>query len=291
MVNWIKKNLVWIMLGGVGLLFLLNFSMVFFIPDGNTRGTFGDQFGAVNALFSGLAFAGLIYTIVLQRRDLELQRDDLKLQREELILNRKEMEEQTAEFEKQNETLRIQRFEHTFFNMLSQFQEVVKSLSVTYGKDGKVYEASGREVFKVAFTMAHVHVEMPEGDKNTRSYYGMSKAIKAEQLVGYCRADIPTIFDHYFRLLYRILKFVRDTPLITDFDIEYEYISMLRALLSRYELVWLYYNGLSAYGVQKLKPLIERYAMLKNLREDLLVEGVDIGRYEDSAYNKTTPFV
>ena len=26
-------------------------------------GTFGDQFGAVNSLFSGLAFVGLIYTI------------------------------------------------------------------------------------------------------------------------------------------------------------------------------------------------------------------------------------
>lgn len=288
--DWIKKNLVWIMLGGVVCLFLLNFCMVFFIPDENTRGTFGDQFGAVNALFSGLAFAGLIYTIVLQRRDLELQRDDLKLQREELVLNRKEMEEQTAEFEKQNETLRIQRFEHTFFNMLSQFQEVVSSLSVSYGKSGQVYKASGREVFKVAFTMAHVHVEMPEG-KNTQSYYGMSKAIKAEQLVGYCRADVPTFFDHYFRLLYRILKFVRDTPLIVNFDDEYEYTSMLRALLSRYELVWLYYNGLSEYGVQKLKPLIERYAMLKNLRKDLLVEDVDVGHYDNSAYNKTTPVV
>lgn len=281
---WIKKNLVWIMLGGVGFLFLLNFSMVFFIPDGNTRGTFGDQFGAVNALFSGLAFAGLIYTIILQRKDLELQRNDLKLQREE-------MEEQTAEFEKQNETLRIQRFEHTFFNMLSQFQEVVNSLSLTYRRSGNVYKASGREVFKAAFTMAHVHVEKPEGDKSTQSYYGMAKAIKAEKLAGYCKADIPTNFDHYFRLLYRILKFVRDTPLITNFDDEYEYTSMLRAMLSRYELVWLFYNGLSDYGVQKFKPLIERYAMLKSLREDLLVEGVDVGDYDDSAYNKTTPVV
>ena len=108
---------------------------------------------------------------------------------------------------------------------------------------------------------------------------------------GYCKADVPTNFDHYFRLLYRILKFVRDTPLITNFDDEYEYISMLRAMLSRYELVWLYYNGLSEYGVQKFKPLIERYAMLKNLREDLLVEGVDVGYYEDSAYTKTAPSV
>ena len=37
-------------------------------------GTFGDSFGAVNALFSGLAFAGIIFTIILQKRELTLQR-------------------------------------------------------------------------------------------------------------------------------------------------------------------------------------------------------------------------
>lgn len=48
------------------------------------RGTFGDMFGAVNSLFSGLAFAGVIYAILLQRKELELQREELVLTREEL---------------------------------------------------------------------------------------------------------------------------------------------------------------------------------------------------------------
>lgn len=34
-------------------------------------GTFGDWFGSLNALFSGLAFAGLIVTLQIQRRELE----------------------------------------------------------------------------------------------------------------------------------------------------------------------------------------------------------------------------
>ena len=33
----------------------------------------------------------------------------------------------------------------------------------------------------------------------------------------------------------------------------------------------MYYNGLSDNGRIKLKPLLERYSMLKNLREDLLI--------------------
>ena len=102
-----KIDLFRYVIGLFGSIAAIGISLVLFIKDSTWRGTFGDQFGAVNALFSGLAFTGLIYTIILQRRDLELQRNDLKLQREELILTRQEMEEQTAEFEKQNETLRI----------------------------------------------------------------------------------------------------------------------------------------------------------------------------------------
>lgn len=39
-------------------------------------GAFGDSFGAVNALFSGLALSGLVFTIILQQRELSAQRDE-----------------------------------------------------------------------------------------------------------------------------------------------------------------------------------------------------------------------
>lgn len=52
--------------------------------DWQHRGTFGDMFGAVNTLFSGLAFAGVIYAIFLQSQELELQRKELELTRSEL---------------------------------------------------------------------------------------------------------------------------------------------------------------------------------------------------------------
>lgn len=286
--DWLKKNIVWVMLGGVVLLFLLNLSLVLFIKDSTWRGTFGDQFGAVNALFSGLAFTGLIYTIILQRRDLELQRNDLKLQREELILTRQEMEEQTAEFEKQNETLRIQRFENTFFNMLSQFQEVVNNLSVSARVKGENVVLTGRESFQELFERAVVYIPNPQRDGEFVGIRGMKAVLDTYGLEGYMNSEAPTQFDHYFRLLYRILKFVKTSPLITRFEDEYEYTSILRSTLSRYELVWLYYNGLT-YGHNKVKPLIERYAMLKNLRKDLLVDGVNCEEYAESAYRKTIP--
>lgn len=57
-----------------------------FLSFGNwsDRGTFGDMFGAVNTLFSGLAFAGVIYAIILQKKELALQRQELEETRKEL---------------------------------------------------------------------------------------------------------------------------------------------------------------------------------------------------------------
>lgn len=37
-----------------------------YLPDQTIRGQFGDMFGAVNSLFSGLALCGVVYTIFLQ---------------------------------------------------------------------------------------------------------------------------------------------------------------------------------------------------------------------------------
>ena len=72
---------------------------------------FGDSFGAVNALISAFAFAGMIVAFIMQRYE-------LKLQRKELRMTRDEMKEQTAEFETQNAIMKKQAFEGTFFKML-----------------------------------------------------------------------------------------------------------------------------------------------------------------------------
>src|SRR5688572_17432336 len=41
-----------------------------------TRGQFGDMFGAINSLFSALAFAGVIYTLILQTKEIQEQRKE-----------------------------------------------------------------------------------------------------------------------------------------------------------------------------------------------------------------------
>ena len=240
-----------------------------FIDEPTNRGVFGDMFGAVNALFSGLAFAGLIVTLLYQK-------EELQLQREELRETRKELESQRKEFEEQNKTMKRQRFENTFFNMLSLQNEIVLNLSyecreTKWSQSEQGYEEiinkySSREVFK------HIYKE------NYNVFTNCS--------------NIPEItrFDHYFRHLYHIFKYIDTSDLIEDKE-RYEYASIVRSQLSNFELVMLFYNCLaqkdSGIEENKFKPLIEKYAIFNNLRKDLLAKEEHLNEYNDGAYKKT----
>jgi hypothetical protein len=67
------------------------------------RGSFGDMFGAVNALFSGLALAGVIYAILMQREELALQREELRATRSELARSASANEKANAMIKSQND--------------------------------------------------------------------------------------------------------------------------------------------------------------------------------------------
>lgn len=83
----------------------------YFIPNGNDpekqpeiwthRGVVGDSFGAINALFSGLAFAGVIFAILLQRGDIKRQHSESKEQAENFAKEIHEIQQQTKELTRQ----------------------------------------------------------------------------------------------------------------------------------------------------------------------------------------------
>lgn len=63
---------------------LLIFILSLLIKDWTLRSQFGGMSGAISSLFSGLAFAGVIFAIYLQKKELSLQRQELKDTRIEL---------------------------------------------------------------------------------------------------------------------------------------------------------------------------------------------------------------
>jgi hypothetical protein len=53
-------------------------------PHSAERGQIGDLFGGINALFSGLALAGVVTAVILQSQELGYQRRELEQNREQL---------------------------------------------------------------------------------------------------------------------------------------------------------------------------------------------------------------
>lgn len=214
----------------------------FLLAGDDQRGTFGDMFGAVNALFSGLAFASLIYTIYLQRIELSLQRSELFLTREELAGQKEQMAAQTQILVKQN-------FESNFFQLLRLLQELVQNLDLQ-DREGRI--TRGRDCFVVFAKRMRFDVEKRIGNANPsfESVLAVYESFHASTL---------TELGHYYKVLYNIVKFI-DSSDIPD---KRFYTNILRAQLSYQELELLCFNGLSTHGKDKFKPLIEKYGLLK----------------------------
>ncbi|TFD92174.1 hypothetical protein E2605_18900 [Dysgonomonas capnocytophagoides] len=228
----------------------------------NTAYLFG---GAISGAFSCLSLLGILWTL----------------------------KKQTDANEKQDKRLKKQQFETTFFNMLDLLQKIIDGLSSTlyfiekkdkgivsfiFNQKSKLTKDDdiipqrivGRETFSAIYNSCICSID---GVYNEN---GIKRILEKHGIDAYM--DIPEIltFDHYFRYLYRIIKFVDEAKYLesnqNSIHERYKYISILRGTLSRDELLLLFYNGLF---FDKLKDLMEKYALLKNIREDLTIQSLD----------------
>ncbi len=231
----------------------------------NKSGVFGDSYGLLTSLFSGLAFAGLIITIVMQK-------EELKLQREELSLTRDELSGQKEELRVQNETLRQQKFENTFFQMLSLHNEILKSIDIRVNANT---EFTGRDAFE------EFHRKFRKLEPVRTLENGELGPINAAYLQFY--TNIQNEIGHYFRNMYNIIKFVHKSS-VADKKL---YTNLLRAQLSAFELFFIFYNCLSDMGREKFKPLVEEYSLLKNLPNHLIFKPEHKELYDPRAFKST----
>lgn len=272
------------------------------------RGAFGDKFGFINSLFSGIALAGIVYSILLQQKELNLQRQELSDTREE--------------FKDQN-------FQTTFFNLLKTQQQIANELSAVIWnlKSYDQYtnrEINGRKFFNVSkIELLRIEKSLKsakylnfeewneedsyhhgptndwEADDLTTSrklaytfkYYDISKenwehskTLKpiefAKFVYGVFFNKFHFVVGHYFRHIYHILLFLEQSEIekisskINNIEKEKikdefnQFANFVQAQMSTPELFLLFYNSLS---FPKLQKLLIKYNLLENLpTEDLL---------------------
>jgi uncharacterized membrane protein len=223
--------------------------------DLSAYGISGDFFGFANAVFSALAFAILIVTLWMQRHE-------LKMQRRELSITQDVMRQQEKEMHDQNESLRRQTFENTFFGLLSLHNEIVARTSL------HDHNATGRQALDELVSRLW-NIDLPiTVDLETILHAELSglndPAGKLDSLdLAYAEwyEAYDYVVGHYFRTLYNILKYVKNR----GGQDELMYAALVRSQLSGPEIELLLFTGLSEHGREKMKPLIERYSMLKHL--------------------------
>lgn len=202
------------------------------------RGAFGDKFGFINSLFSGLALAGIIYSIFLQQKELSLQRTELK--------------ETKEEFKDQN-------LQTTFFNLLKSQNQIANDISTSISNI-KTYERENSFSVKGRHFFNHSKTELQRIDKVlsydrysnyskrsqedeepksqweaddltdsmiisfTFNYYeideetwenskGQSPIDRAKRLYAIFFNKFHFVIGHYFRHIYHILLFLEQTEI------------------------------------------------------------------------------
>lgn len=237
------------------------------------QGQFGDMFGSVNALFSGLALAGIIFTILLQKDELGLQREELRETRQEFI--------------KQNATLQAQKFENTFFHLIEMHREVIDHLQfveigITKPRSSlnpprDTTTILGREVLKRAaielndcLTQKARDIEVPAGSEF--SYENAFQAI-TEGYRKFFYQSFNRSLEIYFRSIYHIFKFIYTTHSSDEKAIKF-YAALIRAQLSQTELKLLFYNSIvPGFGYPNATFLIRELDILQNFDYAINIEG------------------
>ena len=271
---------------------------IYYFPKPEQIGQFGDMFGAVNALFAGLAFAGVIFAIILQKKELELQRQELKETRDEI-------RGQKEQLQAQDQTLKKQNFESSFFHLLSLHNEIVNStMIIEYRPIGlrRVIEHSGQRSQAIEYSgqrsFLYINRKLKESyNKEKRDTQDSiatptSTEIK-EEIKAVCEqffTNYQPYVGHYFRYLYNTIKFVDEHEFFDNKTFKHNklYTNLIRAQLSSTELGLLFYNCQTNRG-SKFIHLVERYSLFEDMDfEQLLNEKHRSLLYAESAYGESS---
>jgi hypothetical protein len=240
-----------------GFIFFVKGSWVFSIDsniDESKIGQYGDFVGGIiGSLFSLVGIILFYVALQEQRKDfstnqktLKIQIDAFQKQVEEFELQRGELIETRKIYEQQDKTMKKQQFESNFYSFLNVFLDQRKSL------DPNGYTEYFRGIISYL-----AKIELLATDNLKISF----EKTKSEYLNIYIaeRAKLSL----YFITFYRLLRLIEDSPNIINSE-KIVYHKLLRSLITKDELLILYYNYHSPFA-KKPVPIVLAYNYFKHL--------------------------
>lgn len=203
--------------------------------------------GTTVPFFTFASFLLLAGTSILQRVQLNLQKSELQATNETM--------------REQAKTMALQRFDNTFFQLLSFHNQLVNNFKYELISSKYQGREAIEELLKELVTDLSRRLNGANNDR-IECY-----TIVIEECNKFQRKR-KNLIGHYLRNLYRFLKYVDEfefegMELEESKKIKSEYIDILRAQLSQAELTLIFYNAMSFYGLKTIK-YIKKYKLLDN---------------------------
>lgn len=210
---------------------------------------------ATNSVFAALAFFGIILTIYLQQQE-------LRLQREELAGTRKE-------FEIQNQSLKKQRFENTFFNLLNLHHAIVDKVWILTNDGEQTSRAAIRIVYEEFKELYDQRMERQGKPDITKENLVAHRSFVIEIFSGVFQRYEEHI-NHYVKNFVTMVSLIKMSDLVTKEE-KSQYYSIVRSQINSYEIVFMFYHFNVGFGMAD-KQLFDDLELGGAMNSELLVD-------------------
>lgn len=208
--------------------------------------SWGDSFGAFNALVGAVGVVGVVATLIWQGLALQSQRQDQHRQ----------------------------RFETSFFELLNLLRSLRENVRFSYSQEFfQQSNKTGRTTSRISNRMRVGQEAITSAIQEMRFWINegrkVDKTIDAESLANIYTSQIhkryEARFGPYFRLVYTILDRIRRDSILTD-DEKIGYANLLRSQLTSHDISLIAINGLAPVA-KDLADLLTEFRLLKYLPE------------------------
>ena len=186
-------------------------------------GSFGESFGVINTIFSGLAFAGVILTIQLQRHELA----------------------------ESQETFRKERFEDSFYRLLGYYRQNLDDIRIVDHRTGTVHEGVGALIFLIkrlhAAMQKYSHFLDTDQEDDKKAYY-FKLFMETQRILGRQTRYLGTLECLLEQIEHELPDPAQRLP----------YWRILMSQLTIFEVKYIFYTCLAAPPSDSLRELIHR---------------------------------
>ncbi|MGL5814488.1 MAG: putative phage abortive infection protein [Aeromonas sp.] len=224
-------------------------------------GEFGDMYGSLNTLFSGLAFSAVIATLALQREQLVTSQEELRLTRAEMV-------SQSSLFAAQTEVMNQQLFEGTFFQLVKLYLEKSSLLLESSNKLNERSPDKWNAIYRIFERGLNFN------PKKELDYSEFDKAVQFSVVLSAKSA---------ISLFLQTLKYIDDSTLISS-DRKAFYVELLKGNTSNVEMYVIAIFVVYDEKFNKYQSYIEKYSLLDMLDTTYLLPINVFCDYKMAAY-------